>query len=185
MSMRPNDPGSVLQYDRIQFAGQYLSPGLCTIEGAALINKWDVRAGYGVIGGTAWFIGTELSEFSTTFYLYDDLDWADWDELAPQLRTRQRTPSWRGLDIEHPILREVGITACVVKRVHQPVPVDELGQWSIKVDFLDYPKRPQLKAAKLDAAQAEPEDPVEREIRLKRQGVEALEQRYKSLGQGG
>lgn len=179
--MNPNDPKAVLQYDRVKFAGQYLSPGLCRIEGAALINKWDVRAGYGIIGGTAWFVGTELSEFAITFLLYDDRDWADWDTVRPLFATRQRTPSWKGIDVEHPSLAEVGITAAVVKTIEQPVPEDELGTWAIKINFIAYPKRPQLKAVKAEGAQATPVDPLEAEAEAK---TKALEDRLRRLGLG-
>jgi hypothetical protein len=179
--MNPNAPNATLQYDRVKFAGGILSPGLCEIEGAALNNKWDIRAGYGIIGGTAWFTGTELSEFSITFRLYDDRDWEDWEAIAPLFKTRQRTPSWKGLEIEHPQLQEVGITAVVVKKVSQPVKEDDTGIWSIKIDFIEYPKRPQLKAAKVDGAQAEPVDPIEAQTDAALKGVK---ERLKQLGIG-
>jgi hypothetical protein len=180
--MNPNDPRAVLAYDRVKFAGQYLSPGLCVIEGAALNNKWDIRAGYGVIGGTAWFVGTELSEFSITFKLYDEADWTDWEVVAPLFRTRQRTSSWIGLDIEHPQLKEVGITSGVVKKLSQPVMEDEAGVWSIRVDFIDYPKRPQLAAKKAEGTQAQPVDPIAAALD---KNVEAIRQRLARLGVGG
>jgi hypothetical protein len=147
--------------DYVVLGGQK-TPGLATIVGASSPRKWDERAGYALSGATVWYHGLGLARFSLMLRLYTAEEWAAWDAFRPLVATPPRTRAAKGLQIEHPLLAHVGITAVVVDELMAPEQTDD-GEWTIEIRLIEF-RQPKVALAKPDAATATPVDPVEEEI---------------------
>ena len=148
------------------------SPGLATIERASSARTWDERKGYGLSGATTVFRGVRLAHFVAKIRLYTDTDWADWSSFAVMLAKPPIGERPRQLEVWHPILEDLGITACGVEELKQPVQTAD-GEWTVEVAFIEYRKlAPALSVP--DGAQAAPTDPIDRHIEDLAAQVQAL-----------
>lgn len=147
------------------------SPGLAEIQGAATPRNFDQRRGHGVSGATLRFRGTALADFKVLIRLLTDQHWTDWHAWKDVVARpggesadarRLRAPA---LDIEHPMLEDLGIRSVVVKDVLQPVQTAD-GEWTIEIRFLEYrpPVRTLERTEGSRARPPQPEDPVQRTI---------------------
>lgn len=151
------------------------TPGLAELVGASALLRWDERKGYGLSGATLVFRGAGLAKFTLRLRLSSARDWADWHAwksvvAAPPLGKRARA-----LDIVHPLLADLDITAVVVSEVLQPEQVED-GVWKIDIKLLQW-RKPKVSLAKPESAQATPVDPVDRII-------EQLSSQYQELANG-
>jgi hypothetical protein len=150
------------------------SPGLAEIVGANSPRKWDERKGYGFSGAIVVFRGLGLSHFSVKLRLYTQIDWDNWhdwkrlvDKPPPPTPAKGDGGSSgfkrpRGMDIQHPLLADLGIHSVVVEDVLVPDQTDD-GEWTIEIKFIEF-RQPVFALSKPVAAQATPVDPDQAEI---------------------
>lgn len=137
------------------------SPGLCDIGDANSPRNWDVQKGHGISGAKCVFTGKDLSKFSVSLRLYTVQDWTDWYAWSPIVlrmpKARiagQRKADAGALDIWHPLLEHLGITAvCVIDVVAPKQTAD--GEWTAEIQFLEF-RQPKLGLAKPEGAEATP-----------------------------
>ena len=155
------------------------SPGLAVVSNASSPRRWDVRRGYALSGARVVYRGNDLARPVVTLRLLseDDFsDWHDWRSLldrpspGPSIRSaittieirRALLRGARPMDIWHPILEDLGISAVVVEDVAQPVQVAD-GEWNVEIKFIEY-RRPIRTLQTAEAPQERPTDPVDQEI---------------------
>jgi len=138
------------------------SPGICELEKASSPRRWDERRGFGLSGATTIFRGVALSHFVAKFRLYSAEDWAGWSTFSTMLARPPVGERPRALEIVHPILEDLGISAVGVEELKQPIQTGH-GEWTVEVLFIEYRKlAPALSAP--DGAAAAVTDPIDREI---------------------
>lgn len=148
------------------------SPGVADVGGAALKQRLDVRKMMGMSGGIIVWTGQDLCPFTVKLRLYEQKDWDDWASwksivLAKPKITTGLAPGAivsQALDIQHPLLEQVGIRAAVVHEVLQPIPTNETGEWTIEIKFIEFRGRPKMQMAKAEGSKATPTDPVDKYI---------------------
>lgn len=152
--------------------GGVRSPGLADVEKGNSPRAWAERIGYGLSGATTIFRGVRLSHFAVRFRLYTNLDWAQWPSFAAMMAKPPLGERPRQLEIWHPILEDLGITACGVEDIKQPVQIAD-GVWQHEVLFIEYRKlQPAL--SRPDGARAAPVDPIDQHIEALAAQVQAL-----------
>lgn len=157
---------------------QQKSPGVARVEGAALVRKWDKIQGYGISGSYNIFKGSDLSEFVVKIRLWEPEHfnaWDTWKKLPDKLPTRRggSGKDTGNLDIWHPELEDVGITAVCVAKRGQLVQVEH-GVWEAQIDFMEF-RRPKFTLAKPEGAAATPVDPIEENV------IKPLLEQFQSL----
>lgn len=157
--------------DKAKLAGRY-TPGICQVIGAGSPRNWDKRAGYGWMGAWLVWAGNDLSSFSIVCSLYTDQDWEDWHAFRPVVLRLPNGKRPKSYDVYHPVLAEVGITSLVVEDVKGPHQTGD-GEWTIEIACIEW-RQPKIGLAKPDGAEATENDPVEQEIKLKREERDAL-----------
>jgi hypothetical protein len=166
MSFRP----LTAPIDYIVLAGRR-SPGLATIEGASTPREFDERRAFGMGFSLLRFRGVKLARFKVLLRLITVDHWDDWHvwkevvarpEIAadPRRPTRPRAPP---MEIEHPILADMGIGSVVVENVAQPIQTAD-GEWTIEIAMIEY-REPVRQLEQPSGTVDKPEiDPVEAEI---------------------
>ena len=143
-SPNPNDHAEA--YSVIVLAGT-TSPGLATVEGAALTNRWEEKEGDGQDGDSTTLKGRKNAHFSVSFELWDDPasgrdDFAAWDIFVGVLKLSTKVEPLAALDIYHPELARLDIGAVQVEEIGQ-VKYDGLGGGTVVVKFLEFrPPKP-------------------------------------------
>jgi len=129
-------------YDSIDLGGTR-SPGVVTLSGHDREIDWDVKVGPGTTGGTTTLKAEKLVEFSASFYLADEDDFAGWPAFRSLINSTVEGTG-KGIDVFHPDLESNGIRS-VVKKSIGGVVHDRKGGQTIVVKFLEYrppqPKR--------------------------------------------
>lgn len=147
--------------DYVLIAGRR-SPGIADLSRAGSPRTWDERKGYGLSGATSIFRGVRLSHFVLKLRLYTSEQFAEWASFSVLVQKPPVGERPRQLEIWHPILEDLGITACGVEDVSQPVQTAD-GEWTIEIALIEYRKlTPAL--SRPDGAQARPIDPIDRHI---------------------
>lgn len=178
MTFRPlTDP-----VDYIVLAG-LRSPGIATIEGAETPRNFDERRGFGVSFASLRFRGVSLARFKVLLRLYTEKHWDDWHEWKSIVaRPSSESNPRRGpiqrltappMEIEHPILSDLGITSVVVENVVQPTQTDD-GEWTIEIRCIEY-RAPVIALETTEGAADRTEnDNVERQIAANSRLIEQL-----------
>lgn len=164
------DPLSKPQ-DKAEING-IVTPGVCEVIGAHSPRKWDKQSGPGYSGAWLIYHGTDLSDFSIVCRLYTDDDWLEWDALRPMLTRPPIGSRPKAMSVVHPVLDQVGVISMVVEDVMAPQQTGP-GEWTIEIRCIEW-RGPKAALSKPDAAAATPLDPVEQEIKLKRQHMDDL-----------
>lgn len=172
------------------------APGLVRLSGPGLVKGWDVQNPQGMSGGTTVRKGDPIKKFSATFDLTDetdrfsDNDFENWDAFQKMLLASippaipiglgagGPTVNAQGkpfpLDISHPDLARIGITAATIESIGMLEP-DGTGGGKITVNFLEYrPPRP-IGAVKLTKTAGD----AKLEAQMKT--IEALQTEWKAL----
>lgn len=157
--------------DYIVLAG-LRSPGIAEIVGASSPREWDERKGYGLSGSFSVFKGRRLARFAVRLRFYTEQDWllwASWKQLVDKVPTKRGGSSDGStnfdtgvLQIDHPILADLGIRAAAVEEVRQPEQTDH-GEWTVEIKFIEF-RHPVVTLAKPEGAKATPVDPYEQKI---------------------
>lgn len=155
--------------DWIVLAGRR-SPGLATIEGASTPRNFDERRGFGTGFATLRFRGVGLARFKVLLRLVSEQDWDDWHAWKglverPSVESdprRPRRPQAPPMDIEHPILADLGISSAVVEDVVQPIQTGD-GEWTVEIKFIEY-RQPVRQLEETQGARAGQSDNVENQI---------------------
>lgn len=171
--------------DYIVLAGRR-SPGIATIEGAATPRDFQERRGFGISFAMLRFRGVRLARFKVLLRLVTDEDWDGWHEwkdlvARPELESNPRRATPPGafprltappMDIEHPILADLGVTSAVVEDQLQPVQSAD-GEWVIEIRFIEY-RAPVIALERTEGAQARSGDNIENAIEANERAI-ALE----------
>jgi len=145
------------------FLGGYGTPGLLEVSGAGLLNKWDELAGVAMTGAILRYMGRRPSRFTLRFKLLTGEHWQQWAEIRPVLTRPPINKNNTALDVDHPVLNEVGITHLVVEELSAPEQVED-GVWQIEVKCIEWRRFGMVPATPIDAAAATPFDPREAQI---------------------
>lgn len=129
--------------------GGVVSPGVVTLSGFKREVKWDVKAGGGEDGASTSRNGKDPAKGTATFSLVLDPvlgvdEFAAWEAFLPTLQSTFDKAAPQALDVYHPDLALLGITAVVVEGIGQ-LTHDGMGGASVVVDLLEY--RPPKKKA--------------------------------------
>jgi hypothetical protein len=140
--------------DAITVAG-LPAPGKWTLLSATKEYGWQVRQATAMTGATVVPIGDPLPEPEFMVEFFDPRDFLAFKAfrtafLKKPLVAVTGAPAGLALGIDHPELKELGISSVVVKSI-TPVLNDSYGVWSCKVKFLKYGK-PKPALNKPDAA---------------------------------
>jgi hypothetical protein len=162
--------------DTILLQGR-VSPGIAIVSGAADKRKWDIQQGAYMTGGITIYHGREISKFTVTIKLITEQDWIDWDNwkdlvARPPLPGTPATPGqpnppspYVALDIWHPFLVLLGISAVQIEEVGQFTPCDDTGGYQIEIKFLEF-RKPVFSYAKPTSSTPTPDnDPNNQAIR--------------------
>jgi hypothetical protein len=145
--------------------GGLRTPGLCEITGAGSPRRWDERESYGYSGATVVFHGLKLAHFALRLRFFTSQDWEDWYAFKPSIDKPPLGAKQGPLDIEHPLLAQVGITSAVVEDVMSPTQTAD-GEWTVELRMIEY-RTLKFALAKPDASAATPVDPALQSAREK------------------
>ena len=164
------DPETGASQWNVIIVGGKRSPGVVRLDGPGLVIGWDIQNASGMTGAVTRRVAEPLKEFGAEFELsneVDDLNVSDfdlWDEFESLLRSTVVTGKKPfALDVYHPDLARVGITAATIKSIGM-LQLDGKGGGKIKVQFIEFrPPKPNKPVAstktegdkKIDAANAE------------------------------
>lgn len=137
------------------------SPGRATVTGAGSPRMWDKRKGYALSGARQIYKGNDLSPFTVTLEIISSEEWAEWHEWKEIVNRVPAGSRAHAMDIWHPILEDLGINACVVNDVTQPMEVDDKGTYQVVIQFTEY--RPPVRIVAEVEGSAEVDDPPSRE----------------------
>lgn len=113
------------------------SPGTARVVGASEPRKWDKQDGTAQSGATIKFNGDGLAEFSVILTFWEAAHFTEWSTFKRVLRAPDGDRS-KALDIYHPALEDLGVSAVVVTEIGQIEPAGEDGMWSVAIKFLQY-----------------------------------------------
>jgi hypothetical protein len=152
--------------DYVVLAGRR-SPGIAEVSGAYDDRDLLVQQQPFTTGSRIVYRRRKLAEFTVRITLYDASDHADFDEWRKVVDTRPTSSTegsmLAGLDIWHPLLVQIGVSACVVRRVSQLIPGGS-GEWSCEISFVEYVPEPRPTLATVEAVTSSPGDPVDAKI---------------------
>lgn len=157
-------------YDKL-YIGGVLSPGICEISGADSPRNWEERRGPGLSGAIVVFRGVMLSHFAINFRLSSVRDWQDWQDFAEMVKKPPIGKRPRALEVAHPLLEGLGIRAVVIENVIAPEQTAD-GEWTATLKVIEY-RNPKPAQAKPEGATDKPIDPVEAEIKRRREANQA------------
>jgi hypothetical protein len=140
--------------DTITVAG-LPAPGKWTLQKGDKEYGWQIRQATAMTGATVVPIGDPLVEPEFLIEFWDPLDYQAFKlfrttYLKKPLVAVTGSPTGLALGIDHPELKELGVSSVVVKTI-TPVLNDGYGVWSCKVKFLQY-RKPLPALSKPDAA---------------------------------
>lgn len=152
--------------DYILLGGQK-SPGLATVRGAKDKRLFKDHGVPYATGERSTYLKQELVDFEVLIRCFtsDDLIAFDmWRKIfdAPEKRTVIAGPdskndkATKALDIWHPHLEPLRITAVTVREVSQFEPADDTGIWQCVLKLRQFKGLPQQTSAKVDGAIAAP-----------------------------
>lgn len=161
------DPETGASQWNVIIVGGKRSPGVARVSGPGLVIGWDIQNASGMTGAVTRRVAEPLKEFEVEFELsneVDDLNVSDfdlWDEFEALLRsTVVNSKKPFALDVYHPDLARVGITAATLKSIGL-LQLDGKGGGRIKVAMIEFrPPKPNKPVAstktegdkKIDAA---------------------------------
>jgi hypothetical protein len=129
-------------YDHIELGGVQ-SPGVVTITGHDRKIGWDIKKGSAQSGATTTRSCDDPVEFTCSFYLVDEEEFAAWATFLAVINSTVSGKSPSALDVYHPDLAENDIKSVVKATVMGTVHDGKGGQTRV-VKFLEY--RPPRKA---------------------------------------
>lgn len=143
--------------DYVLIAGRR-TPGLAEVVNASSPREWDERRAYGTIGARLVYRGSGLARFSIRLRFTTDAEWEEWSDFAPLVARIPDTQRPTALDVWHPALEDLGITALVIAEVMQPVREGDDGAWMVELKCIEH-RPPYRRVVPIDGSRAEPEPP--------------------------
>lgn len=178
MSWNPIDES----IDQFTMGGK-VTPGIAEISGANSPRAWEEMVGPGLSGARLVFRGLRPSHFSLKFTLRTRTDWADWTAFANVVKKPPYGKRPRAIDIVHPLLASVGIKSVVVEDVIPPQQTAD-GIWEAEIKVIEF-RAPVPGHSAPEGSDDEPVDPVEAEIKRKRQEAAEKHKRLAALRRRG
>lgn len=152
--------------DRFTVGGQ-ATPGIGEVVGPSSPRAWEEMVGPGLSGARLVFRGLRPSHFSLKFRMRNRAEYAEWNAFANVVKKPPYGKRPRALDVVHPTLASIGIRSIVVEDVIPPQQVED-GVWEAEVKVIEF-RPPTPGHAAPEGSDDEPIDPVEQEIKRKRQ----------------
>lgn len=159
------DPGTT-PVDFVIMAGVN-TPGIASVQRAKREIKVDEIGGYGASGAVLVVHGKRPVAFDVVITLLTRQDWDDWDTFKSVVLTLPTGPKAEALQVWHPWLQMLDVSACIVNGVSQPED-DGTGGFTITLSCTEYRKpRQDLGSPKQAKGAPEPTpDPVDQKIGL-------------------
>jgi hypothetical protein len=175
-------PGLFPAVDTITLAN-VPGPGKWTLLSGPKKFGWDIRKGTGLSGATVVPTGDELVEPVFLVELFDDLQYQAFKLfraafLKKPLIGVPGAPTSLALGIDHPELKEMGVTSVVVREIN-PAVNDGFGLWTSLVKFLQY-RKPLPALAKPTAAIPDNGAPVPNAQTASERELQGLQQQFNS-----
>lgn len=127
-------------YDRCTLQG-VLIPGLCRVDGAADIAKYDKVSGKGTTGVTKKYAGKDISDFTLEVLLWEPSHFTAFErDIRPLLRAAipEGDEAPRAYSIEHPELVKLQILRITIDKVNTLKVVDQSGLYSYVLNVSKY-----------------------------------------------
>lgn len=124
----------------IVFIGGIQAPGIVSAESLESFKKaheWDVKKGKGSIGGTTTFVQRPPTKGYLEFWLWESDHWTQWADFLPLLKYDPTKKTPQAVDIYHPSLAEIDLTAVVTESVGAVYKIGP-GWYARKIDFLEF-----------------------------------------------
>lgn len=131
--------------------GGRLSPGVCRVKGASRIYNWDKKKGPGAQGAVITYRGSDLSEFTLEWQLWDEDMLAEWEIFVTVFDYDATKGEPKPVIMVHPSLQERRIKSAVAKKVGTPEHQGG-GLFLVTVDCMQYAKPPAVNTTKTPAA---------------------------------
>lgn len=163
------------QYWDVFFIANQKSPGICEFGECKRKNAWDKKRGKGAQGAAITYQGFEPATFDVKITLWrvtgitdggrftDPDDFQDWLNFVPLLQydpTKGSSAAAQAVDIYHPSLVPVGITAVVVEELGNVIRKGPT-LYEVTIKFLEYAPAPAVNATSTpNGATATSNDPA-------------------------
>lgn len=122
--------------DKVWIA-QVWSPGLCDIDAADSLRKFEYREVRGADGAELTYVGLEPARFRIRFRLYTSEHWAEWIAFKKVIFEPPTAKTPNAFDIWHPILVEQRIHRVVIENFVQPTQVED-GVWVAEIRCIEW-----------------------------------------------
>jgi hypothetical protein len=116
---------------------QMWSPGICDIEGADSVRKYESVEAYGESGALLNFKGVDAARFRIRLRLYTSADWSDWQSFRLRIFAPPTDTKPQALDVWHPLLWDQGIHRLVIENFVQPIQTDD-GVWTAELRCIEW-----------------------------------------------
>ena len=146
--------------------GGFISPGTAVIRDGKTKNKIEDRHPLGAGGAFVIYNGSELSTFTAELTLTTSEDFQRWPEFRAIVDTPPTGVRPKALQIAHPILSDIGITAVLVEGRTQLTQQDD-NSWTVEIYFKQYKRPKPMRSAPAGEKKKknQEEDELDKEIR--------------------
>lgn len=120
--------------------GGVQAPGIVSAESIESFKKaheWDVKKGKGSTGGTTTFVQRPPTKGTLEFWLWEPEHWTEWANFLPLLKYDPTKKAPQAVDLYHPSLAEIDLTAVVTESVGAVYKIGP-GWYARKIDFLEF-----------------------------------------------
>ena len=160
--------------DTIYVRGEPL-PGIARIVGLTRKAKIDEQMAPGLGGAYLLYRGRNLARWQIEIVLgFVPLDYESWCyKWLPVLRFPKGPVSPQGaqivatvaFDIEHPILADIGVKQFALEEIKGPDAMEHGNISKVVLSCVEFLNRPRIQQAKIEAPEATPEDPADKQVR--------------------
>jgi hypothetical protein len=116
-----------------------VSPGRARIQGAGIVYTWEIRQGYGRSGATVVGMGRGLSKFTLFIDMWEPTHFLIWEVFKAMLEPPKPMMPALAVDMQNPILADLGIASVVVEERGQ-IEKGDNGVWTVASKILEYRK---------------------------------------------
>lgn len=176
-----------VEWSRLLVAGKP-SPGQVRLSGPGLVIGWDVKNADGQSGGSTTRTSEPIKEFEAEFDLTneeDDFGFTDfdrWDDFEALLKSSIAGAKPQALEVYHPDLARVGITAVVLRSIGM-MTLDGTGGAKVTASFIEHrpPKPKPAAGASKTNTQAQPKTAGDKQIDAAIAEIEKLQKEWETL----
>jgi hypothetical protein len=141
-------------YQRYVMFGAFKTPGVAKIRPPTSPRTWNIQQGYGADGASVIYVGGGLAEFEVDIFLWEKLQFLDWELFATAVLGKPVPPFGIGsaMGVQHPLLnmKPWSIKSVVIKDV-TGFDVSPTGLYVCSLKCLEY-RQPKAAVARPIAA---------------------------------